>query len=227
MSNNSYVKQLLAQVGDGGLALTPSVVECVAEELESALVATSNTSLRELSQSLGNLVAARLAQLPEEARVQLGISDSSSVIESVFALGQLEFAHLLAAQAAERKVSDEFVSSLSDRRFIGYIELLKDDDMTNVELANKLSVEEETVSRNLRKLRGLGVTDFRREGKNVVNFLTPAARSIISIKPSSTNEAKKLSREDLLSSLTTEIPDFLKTPLNLSPHGDSSYILAA
>jgi DNA-binding transcriptional ArsR family regulator len=59
-----------------------------------------------------------------------------------------------------------------------YVKALARDDHTGTQLAQICGVTTETVSRKLKFLRDLGITDFRREGTSFVNFLTPAAQAV-------------------------------------------------
>jgi DNA-binding transcriptional ArsR family regulator len=61
-----------------------------------------------------------------------------------------------------------------------YIDALASKDLNGKELAETCGEAEETVSRKLKQLRELGITEFRREGTRFYNFLTPAARSVLS-----------------------------------------------
>jgi DNA-binding transcriptional ArsR family regulator len=53
--------------------------------------------------------------------------------------------------------------------------------MTSSELADAVGESQESASRKLQQLRSLGIADYRRESKNTINFLTPAARQAYAV----------------------------------------------
>jgi DNA-binding transcriptional ArsR family regulator len=109
----------------------------------------------------------------------LDASAASLSTKAAHLLGQLGFAQLLAAQAASRRAGDDFFDTISSTRFRPYVELLLEGEMRNTDIAQRLEVEEETVSRALKVLRAEGITDFRRKGREVFNFLTPSASAVV------------------------------------------------
>ena len=181
MSNHHWqlldeVQQSIQQTSD----LPAGIVYAMAERLDEAISAPSRAQLDALQPQLAGLLAHLLKIAPEAAVNAVRLAPGSGAAEqAAYTLGQVSFAQLLAAQARERRVGDDFAQLLQDSRFKPFVDALAAKDCTGVELAEICAVRVETVSRNLKLLRKLGVTDFRREGTNFYNFLTPAARSLL------------------------------------------------
>lgn len=158
--------------------LPPSVLTVIAERLDSVTSSGTESALGILAKELLAILRAALRTAPEEAAsAALGSAQATTALRSAYTLGQLSFAQLVAAQAAARRAGDDFLALLSSTRFRKYAEALFGGDLRNVDLAQILGVSEEHVSRNLKILREEGIADFRREGRDVWNFLTPAAYS--------------------------------------------------
>lgn len=214
------IESLLLNVGAGSQQVSRAIVEILAEELGEAISNNTLARVSALKDALGLVISDRFSRLSREQRSAILQSDDQSDASVSFALGQLEFAQLLASQVVQRQPNEEFVLTLKDRRFVNYVRNLARADLTNVELAAALEVEDETVSRNLKKLRMLGITDFRKEGKHVINFLTPAARRFYR------EEHQYLAIDfkepiQMLAALKNDIPLFLHHTLTLSPEVDS------
>ena len=93
-------------------------------------------------------------------------------VAQAYGLGQLAFAQLLTANAASASADDNFEEILKGLKYAAYVRALLGKERTSAELRGLVNEREETVSRKLRELRELGVTDFRRDGREVINFLT-------------------------------------------------------
>lgn len=173
--------------------LQRNVAECVAQlepsgdvprGWEAGLAATVEEALcshagdlRSLAQSLVQAVHARLRSSSDSVQAAATRDPSApEPVKQAFRLGQLGFAQLLISDAAERRAGAEFVALLSVPKFHRYVEALVKSEMTSSELADAVGESQESASRKLQQLRSLGITDFRRESKNTINFLTPAAR---------------------------------------------------
>lgn len=99
-------------------------------------------------------------------------------LAQAYGLGQLVFAQLLTANAASASADDNFEDILKGAKYAAYVRALLGTERTSAELRNIVDEREETVSRKLRDLRELGAADFRRDGREVINFLTPLAQEV-------------------------------------------------
>ncbi|MDP2450030.1 MAG: helix-turn-helix domain-containing protein [Polaromonas sp.] len=109
------------------------------------------------------------------------LRDANQVLGPVaqaYGLGQLAFAQLLTANAASASADDNFEEVLKGVKYAAYVRALLGKEQTSAELRRLVNEREETVSRKLRELRELGATDFRRDGREVINFLTPLAQQV-------------------------------------------------
>jgi CRP-like cAMP-binding protein len=181
MSNDHWqlledIQKTLTQTSD----LPNGLLSAIAERLDEALGDASRAPLDALSMQLTGLFEQLLRIAPESAMLAVRQAPTSGAAESAaYTLGQVSFAQLLAAQAAERRVDDDFHLLLQDSRYKVYVEALGRKELTGKELADLSGERVETVSRKLKLLRERGVTDFRREGTCFYNLLTPAARSLV------------------------------------------------
>lgn len=160
--------------------LPPEVVFVIADRIEAAISSSTRSRLKDLSSQLAGLFNKLLRAAPSEAVAEIRRSTPSDSSEyAAYMLGQISFAQLLTAQSFERRANDDFITIIHDPRYNNYITALYHQDHTGVDLARINSEVVETVSRKLKRLRELGITDFRREGNRITNFLTPTARSLI------------------------------------------------
>lgn len=97
-------------------------------------------------------------------------------VAAAFALGQVSFAQLMAAQAGNRRVTEVFEGLVKDNSDI--VLSLLERDRSGLDIAEATGLRPETVSRKIKSLRDHGITDFYREGTSLLNFLTPAAKEI-------------------------------------------------
>ena len=209
----SLLEEILKQP-DGLKELDDITMAAIADRLEGAISASNRAPLQVLSAQLIAVFNKFLRAVPPEVSNQIrGGYSMDSVIGSSYLLGQIGFAQRVAAEAFEKRADDEFVQIVLDGRFTKYINALFDEERTGVELASIVKVCAETVSRNLKKLRELGVTDFRREGTTLLNFLTPAAESIL--KEVKKNSSRITMRSEV-KSLLEGIPNYLQAPMNFS-----------
>ncbi|MFM0565645.1 helix-turn-helix domain-containing protein [Paraburkholderia sediminicola] len=161
------------------LDVPTSIMSVIAERIEQAISAPSELALKSLSADLLSLVRAAMRNSPKDAAdAALAAPDGSVAAKAAHLLGQLGFAQLIAAQALARRAGDEFFELIDSARFRPYVELLREGEMRNTDIARRLGFEEETVSRVMKILRTEGVTDFRKKGRDVFNFLTPPAVAV-------------------------------------------------
>lgn len=180
MTNETRWAMLDQLSASGALGLPQGLFVELAERLSDLLHDKDPAKLSSLARQLSELVlqGGRTAS-PEAARAarqEAGPDRTPS--DEAYTLGRLAFAHLLAAQAAQRRVCADFEEQLASDVLAPYVSELAKHDLTGVELAEILSQRPETISRNLKRLREIGAVDFRKEGTSSVNFLTPVARQV-------------------------------------------------
>lgn len=117
--------------------------------------------------------------LPEHVLEQLMSPDDLGEAALAYEIGMVDFAAHFAARAAQQRVPDAFMNALTDKKYEPLMQRLFLQETSNVDLARAIDKAEETVSRALAELRSLGLVDCRREGRRVMNFLTPAARAAL------------------------------------------------
>ena len=103
-----------------------------------------------------------------------------STLDQAYQLGALSFALLLASNELNVRADDDFTDRLRDRKYSPYVQMLLRGECSNYELRQAADEREETVCRKLADLRLLGAVDFRRDGMDVFNFLTPLGRVVAS-----------------------------------------------
>jgi DNA-binding transcriptional ArsR family regulator len=103
---------------------------------------------------------------------------SCGPVVQAYGLGQLAFAQLLAANATSKNADDNFEELLKGKKYTEYIKYMLEGERTSFELKELCGEREETVSRKLKELREIGASDFRRDGRGVINFLTPIAKEV-------------------------------------------------
>ncbi|OYV04567.1 MAG: hypothetical protein CFE26_16200 [Verrucomicrobiales bacterium VVV1] len=174
----------------------------LAVTVEEALCSHAG-DLRSLAQSLVQAVQARLRSSSDSAQAAATRDPSApEPVKQAFRLGQLGFAQLLISDAAERRAGAEFVALLSVPKFHRYVEALVKRELTSSELADAVGESQESASRKLQQLRSLGITDYRRESKNTINFLTPAARQAYAVM----SESRAVPNEKMPLAVTGHYP---------------------
>ncbi len=214
--------QLLDEIAQGLSHTTiPAGFEyAIAARLDDALLAAKRAPLDALADQLGGLYNQLLQVAPAAAALAARTPDGESSENAAYTLGQIGFAQLVAAQAAERRVSDDFAQYLQDGRYKAYIQALTKQEYSNKELAEICGEAEETAARKLKLLRELGVTDFRREGTKNLNFLSLASQEILaelatSIPPASPSQQAP-SVLNKLSQITNNMPKHLRHQPSIS-----------
>lgn len=162
------------------LVVKPELMMVIADRLEEAIVAPSQEELSSLSSELIELFNRLFKQLPRPAANAVrGSSTASAEDLALYMIGQVGFAQGLAAKSSEKRVNDQFFEIIQDSVYQRYLSALFNGEHTGTQLSEVVQERQETVSRKLRKLRELGVTDFRRDGVSALNFLTPAGRKAL------------------------------------------------
>lgn len=150
----------------------------IAEQLEDAIISHSRGELHEFSDALAELWAKLLATAPSSVGDAVLHNQKSSELTSYW-LGQLSFAQLLALQTAEKRTHEEFINDMNSDIYKKYVTALSERELTGRDLAVAVKESEESVSRKLKVLRELGITDYRVIGTSRQNFLTPPARLVV------------------------------------------------
>lgn len=162
--------------------LSQGALMTIAQRLEYSMLEANQSASKEFAGYLHELFAFLMSKAaPDVRRAVRATSNSDASLRQAFSLGQVSLAQALAAQFAEKREVDDFQQKLNDVRYISYVQALAKSDLSGVDLAKQVNACDETVSRKLKDLRELGITDFRREGRLVVNFLTPAARAVMAM----------------------------------------------
>lgn len=159
--------------------LHSNALEQVAEELEEALCDPRPDSLKAISAELGILFKSVFQALPSNHKEAIRNSlNAANTDGHLFVAGQIGFAKHFASVAMAKRAENDFYDLFKASWVKPYIRALATSDLSSSELAKVIEAEPETVSRNLRKLRDVGISEFRKDGRSVINFLTPAAREL-------------------------------------------------
>lgn len=178
----ALIEDLRHHLGRPSFDIPASVMSEIAMRLEEVIAGSSKADLASVSSDLAAVVKEAIRHAPQDSvDAALGEGEPGDSVKAAHVLGQLGFAQLVAAQAASRRVEDDFAESIAAGRWRPYADALYETELRNVDLAAKLDFDEATVSRELRKLREKGVADFRRRGREVFNFLTPAAHQVMAL----------------------------------------------
>lgn len=159
------------------LDLVPEAGRIIAAHLESAVLDNSRESLERLSKELVDIFYSALSKASASTKAAVVNEGADDDARSSFVLGQLSIAQSLAGLFLEHRAGEDFNLAINETTNKDYFLALLSSDMTNTELAAVVSQRTETVSRKLRKFRELGVTEYRRDGVKVINFLSPVARA--------------------------------------------------
>lgn len=177
--NNQNLFLEIASDQAGVLGLSSNIGEVITDYVERALAGSSRARSYELEQELVNLLHEVLKRCPLEALLAVqGMEDAGETAQAAYVMGQISFAQALVSQNVAHKVCDEFKAAVLHELNVDYVRALYSCDLTNKQLVGIVGKVEESVSRRLKKLREWGITDSRKQGVNVINFLTPAARKV-------------------------------------------------
>jgi hypothetical protein len=154
--------------------LSPGFFSDLSERVEAALASSRRETLTEMSEALKRIVDTKLQAAPEALRTALVSRGEAADVAEAAELGRLAFALQLLTQALHKRVPDGAVELARSEPYTRYVEALGRGERTNAELRDEVGEVTETVSRKLRVLRDHGLTEFRKEGRRMVNFLTPS-----------------------------------------------------
>lgn len=203
----------------GGFSVLPtSFAAALIDRLESALTGPSKDGLVFLGEAIAKFFYAVMGLAPAETRAAVkGEAGASESLSAAYLLGQISFAQAFAARAADRRADDHFIKAISDRKFSPIVAALKRSPLTNVDLATEIKETEASVSRKLGEMREIGICDFRREGRHVINFLSPAAISMetthnddLATRPLTSDDTNQENIE-LINELTRSLPQKLRS----------------
>ncbi len=176
MESWSLLEQTSERV-EAAAKLPPGLFSAIASRLEEALAEGSRDALMSMDRHLSAFLKTYVKRSGKTVADALRhVEHADEDIAAAFALGQISFAQLLAAQAANRRADDAFEALVQENSVI--VLALLEKDLAGLDLAEATGLRPETISRKIKILRDHGITDFYREGTSVLNFLTPAAKSI-------------------------------------------------
>lgn len=160
-------------------AVRSGTLTALADRVAEALGSASRADAEEAQARLEQAFARVLGAAPLAARRAVnGTAASDSPEAAAFTLGQIGFAHAVAARVASKRVEDGFVRFIRSKAVEGYVRALLGKELHNRALADALRKDEAEVSRMVGRLQVNGVYDSRKEGNRRVNFLTPAAQAV-------------------------------------------------
>ena len=228
MASWSFLSELTTElIADTRRDLPPGTATALSDRIIAALSREDRRGLEEAQSALEEFYLNLLRSAPGEAAAAArGDEGADNSHEAAFSLGQIGFAHAIAARAASRRIDDTFERRLRSKALERYVRLLVDAELSGRELADRLGKDEAEVSRRLKILRQIGAVECRREGNRVVNFLTPAARAIARARNMGALGAAahpSQMRPDVLDALDShrqELPESLRTPMILVASGD-------
>ncbi|MBV7548305.1 hypothetical protein KW849_18645 [Pseudomonas sp. PDM26] len=181
-------------------ALSAASVSVIADKLEVAFSSGNRSDLANLSEQIDGLYKFMFKKSPEAREVLMSFDRSPLPQRILYSMGQLSFASKFAGQVLHKRESEQFFTLLNT--YSKYVDILVEVDCSGVELAGKLRLAPETISRNLKRLRDAGIADYRREGTVLINFLTPAARAVLGC---SNMSSRVSSVQKAISSLTSHL----------------------
>lgn len=180
MDELNFLSDLATELDDAGTHdLPPGVATIIVDSVVAALASGERAAIERVQEELETFYLHRLARSPSDAgKAARGECDPASPSSAAFALGQIGLAHAVVAREASRRADDRFERLILSRPLERYIRLLLDAELNGRELAEALDKDEAEVSRRLKVLRNIGAVECRREGTRLLNFLTPAARTV-------------------------------------------------
>lgn len=162
--------------------LPEGFVNVIASRVDDLLTNATQRPLEQFEEQISLSISNLFRSAPDNLRLDIQSKSAESSIYQGYLLGQLSFAQLLVSQAARKRVDDEFLQAFDNSQYEQYLASLFDGELSGVELASAVHEAVETVSRKLSKLRDLGIVECRRDGTRLKNFLSPAAREVLSEK---------------------------------------------
>jgi len=197
--------------GIESLNLPSKVASLLATRIEEALADPRSEPLNALQEQLRQILSVAFGHAPEAVVANIrGRTAHPSDSGIAYDLGQLSFAQSLTSRAWEKRADDAFFDAIRSETARSIVRALYLRPLSSSDLASEINERPETVSRKLKRLRELGICDFRREGTVVINFLTPAAQSVadgMRLQPNAVpkpNKKLKLILKDQLDALDSQ-----------------------
>lgn len=150
----------------------------LADRVVDAIVETDAKRATDLRDDLTSLID-ELIKISPELVPKLSSVQSKTEQRQAYDLGKISFAQMLVAKQVQRKADHVDLREAQAEHYFMFLRLLYEREHGNAELAECLGQRLETVSRKLKMLRGWGLTEYRRDGKHVTNFLTVAGRAFV------------------------------------------------
>lgn len=144
-----------------------------------AMVQGSRSALKAQMVSLQARVAEGLLALPADVRRELVSATPGSGVVDAYRLGQLAFAQTLVTAALGECPDDGFIEIASSAEHLPLLRALRDEDMGLEALSLAVGEPERVVRSKLLTLRIKGITDFRSDGRQAINYLTFAGRDVV------------------------------------------------
>lgn len=168
-------------VADEGFDMPAASMAELASRLREAIEDKDPAEGRALAAQLADVVRLLFARaLPEARAAASGASGQAATpARQAYLLAQLGFAYQVLAELADRRTDATFEEVLRNETFARYARALLEEDLSGTQLAELLDQRPETVSRNLKVLKEIGAIDARRKQTSFINFLTPAARTVL------------------------------------------------
>lgn len=213
----SYTVESALEASNANLQLlSEALFSNIADRLEEGVSSHSKRPLKVLSEQLFKLFQMHFRKVHPRVRDAVRAKESAPTeVMQAYKLGQLAFAQLCAAQAQEHRADDVFMEYLRQSSLVLYFKALLEREMTSQELATETGNQPETVSRKLKQLREVGIADFRKDGRQVFNFLTPVARGALETLPEFNFVAHTGTRENIEARRIVERKNQLRSDLSL------------
>jgi DNA-binding transcriptional ArsR family regulator len=209
------LKKISEQI-DSSAEIPEPLAGLLAERLEAALANPRREHLKSLKDDLFNFWLVMLQKTsPEVLSATRGEVGSLADLRSGFLLGQIDFAHHVAAQTLNRREGQKFSEAINGAVYKSLISSLWNEEASGKNIAARICETEESVSRKLKVLRAAGIVDFRREGTSCVNFLTPIAKEFLSKKLPPAGKGNN-DKQSFLSSETKKLPPYLQNTLTFA-----------
>ncbi|PLP98549.1 hypothetical protein [Cupriavidus pauculus] len=212
----------------GKLGDIPAGWEATLAERLRELLRTRDSDLKAASTALRDACRRMLVELRPESREELlgvGSASRQPEVKKAYRIGQLDFAHLVLAQAASKRTDELFRQTLENPTYRRFIQEMYYGERSTSDLARLGSRTTEQTSRTLSMLRRAGIADFRKVSIQVFNFLTPAAnqafkrileRESAQLTQEASSDSGKAAHEAIMAVLTSLEP-VLQTAPNFGP----------
>ncbi len=211
---------------DKRLSLSSGETAAIADQLEDAIAADRREVLGLASSELEAFFRQLLHLSPAGGQAAArGAPSASDEAAAAFTLGQVSFAQTLASRAYQKSADDAFVDMIKSPKYEGYVRALAEQPLNGQDLAQRLKVAPETVSRRLPELREMGITDFRRSGVQLINFLTPAAKTVVEglgLAPLPGVDGQPAEVKRAFFVLTNELPSVFQSAPGFAPKAEAA-----